>query len=79
MAKKQFTYMVSVSFEMRFSFPESDVEQSDEGAEGEMDPTDKALVALEQEIAERLGEHFQGVKNVEAWTDCDDLLGIDEE
>jgi hypothetical protein len=79
MAKKHFTYTVACSFEMQFTFSESEVEQSDEGAEGNMSPTDAALEALCHEIEEHLDEHFGAVKNVEAWADFDDLLGIEED
>ena len=34
MAKKLFTYKVACSFEMQFTFNDSEVEQSDEGNEG---------------------------------------------
>lgn len=79
MTKKHFTYNVSVSFQMQFTFSESEVEQSDEGDEGDMSPTDAALEALGKEIAERLGEHFGGVEKVEAWADFDELLGVVED
>lgn len=79
MTKKRFTYNVSVSFQMQFTFSESEVEQSDEGDEGDMSPTDAALEALGKEIAERLGEHFGAVEKVEAWADFDELLGVEED
>ena len=79
MARKHFTYNVSVSFKMQFTFSESEVEQSDEGNEGDMSPTDAALEALDKEIAECLGEHFAGVKKVDAWADFDELLGVSED
>lgn len=79
MAKRHFTYSVGVSFQMQFTFSESEVEQSDEGDEGDMSPTETALESLGKEIAECLGEHFGGVEKVEAWTDFDDLLGVAED
>ena len=79
MTKKHFTYNVSVSFQMQFTFSESEVEQSDEGGKGDMSPTDAALEALGKEIAEHLGEHFGGVEKVEAWADFDELLGVEED
>lgn len=78
MAKRHFTYMVACSFKMQFTFTDSEVEQSDEGAEGDMSPTDTALEALSQEIAECLGEHFGGIDKMEAYADFDDLLGVEE-
>ncbi len=79
MAKKRFNYIVTVSFQMQFSFPESEVEQSDEGAEGDMSPTDEALEALEEELAEFLGQNYGGICNMEAWADFDELLSTYEE
>jgi len=79
MAKKHFTYNVACSFNMQFTFPESDVEQSDEGGEGDVSPTDSALEALGKEIEECLGERFGGVANVEVCADFDDLLGVDDD
>ena len=78
MAKKHFTYNGSVSFQMQFTFSESEVEQSDEGDAGDMSPTDAALEGLGKEIAECLGEQFGGVEKVEAWADFDELLGVEE-
>ena len=79
MAKRHFTYLVTCSFNMQFTFTDSEVEQSDEGAEGDMSPTDAALEALAQEVANRLGEHFGGVEKIEACADFDDLLGTEED
>ena len=79
MPKKHFTYKVACSFNMQFTFPESDVEQSDEGGEGDMSPTDSALEALGKEIEECLCERFGGVAKVETWADFDELLGVDED
>lgn len=75
---KHFTYKVSVSFDMQFTFGESEVEQSDEGDEGDMSPMDKALEALGNEIKECLSQQFCPIENMEAWTDFDHLLGVDK-
>jgi hypothetical protein len=79
MSNKHFTYKVACSFNMQFTFPESDVEQSDEGDEGDMSPTDSALEALGKEIEECVCERFGGVANVEVSADFDELLGVDED
>jgi len=78
MPKKHFTYKIAVSFDMQFTFSESEVEQSDEGDEGDMSPTDKALEALGKEIEECLAEQFVGLDNIDVWTDFGHLLGVDE-
>jgi hypothetical protein len=75
MAKKHFTYNVSISFQMQYTFTESEVEQSDEGDEGDLSPSEEALEALEQEIARHLADRFGEVREIEAWADFDDLLG----
>lgn len=79
MAKRHFTYMVACSFQMQFTFTDSEVEQSDEGAEGDMSPSEAALASLGQEIEECLGEQFGRVEKMEAWADFDDLLGVMED
>jgi len=78
MPKKLFTYKVIVSFEMQFTFAESEVEQSDEGSDGDLSPTDAALESLEKELQECLGQNYY-VEKIEARTDFDDLLGVLEE
>ncbi|MEZ6081259.1 MAG: hypothetical protein R3C56_37990 [Pirellulaceae bacterium] len=79
MAKKLFTYNVSVSFAMQFTFAESEVEQSDEGDEGDMSPTQAALAALGKELEECISQQFGEISNIEAWADFDELLGVMEE
>jgi phage gp36-like protein len=79
-AKERFyTYNVSVTFNMQFTFNEKEVQPSSESGEGgdsdEFDPTDKALADLEQEIKEYLSERYP-VKDVEAFADSDELLGV---
>jgi len=77
MPKKLFTYEVVVSFKTQFTFAESEVEQSDEGDEGDLSPTDTALEALGKEIEECLSQQFC-IENMEVWSDFDHLLGVDE-
>lgn len=79
MAKKHFSYSVGCSFNMQFTFTESEVEQSDEENEGDMSPTDHALGELRKEIEECLCEHFGGVDKIEVWADFDDLLGVEHD
>ena len=78
MAKKLFTYNVSVSFQMPFTFSESEVEPSEEGDDGDMTPTDATLDSLAKEVEECLSENFV-IDKVEACADFDDLLGVEED
>jgi hypothetical protein len=71
------TFTVSVDFKIQFTFTEKDVELSEEGGEDNIDPTDKALAELEQEITEYLSNNYV-VSGVNAYADFDSLLGTDE-
>lgn len=73
---KLYTYNVLVSFTVQHTFREDEVEQAEEGGEGDLDPTSAALEEFENEIQEFLGTNY-AVADVEAWTDFDDLLGVD--
>ncbi len=79
MPSKLFTYRFACSFQMQFTLAESEVEQSDEGDEGDMSPTDRALDELGKEIQECLSERFADVGEIEVSADFDDLLGTDTE
>jgi hypothetical protein len=70
--------MVVVSFEMQFTFPESEVEQSDEAHDGDMSPTDTALESLEKEFHECLSQIYY-VQTIELCSDSKDLMGVPEE
>ena len=74
-AEKYYTYMISCSFKMQYTFTEKEVEQAEEGSEGDIDPTEDALMDLEKTIKDRLDPHW-AVSDVEAWTDFDELLGV---
>ena len=72
---KLYTYSVSVSFDMQFTFTEKEVEQAEEGSEKDLDPTEKALSKLETELMEYLSLAYH-VKQVEAFADFESLLGV---
>ena len=71
------TFNVSFDFKMQFTFTDKDVQSSEEGGEDNIDPTDKALAELEQEITEFLSYNYV-VSEVRAYADFDSLLGTDE-
>lgn len=75
--KKLYTFNVSFSFEMQFTFTSSDVQPAEEGGENDFDPKDEALAALVKEVEEYLAQEYP-VNNVEAFADFDSLLGIRE-
>ena len=71
------TFIVSFDFKMQYTFTEKNVQPSEEGGEDNIDPTDKALAELEQEITEYLSYNYV-VSEVRAYADFDSLLGTDE-
>jgi hypothetical protein len=73
--KKLYTFNVSFSFEMQFTFTASEVQPAKEGGESDFDPSDEAIAALEKEIEEYLSQQYP-VTNVEAFTDFNSLLGV---
>lgn len=76
--KKTYTYLVSCSFELQYTFTESEVEQDPEGDEGDVCPTDDALATLERDLLDTLGDNY-AIESLEACADSDALLGVDEE
>ena len=77
MKKKHYTYRVTCSFEMQFTFTEDEVVQSEEGNEKDMEPSDDALLALEEEIKDELCQNWI-IEKVDVDTDFEMLLGIME-
>jgi hypothetical protein len=75
---KIYTYNVICSFNLQYSFTESEVENDPGGAETDFNPTDKALKTLEKDLRETLGQNY-AVSNLEAYAESDSLLGITEE
>ncbi len=72
---KLFTYRVTCSFELQYSFNESEVERDWDGGEKDFRPTELAISALEKELLEKLQNNYV-VESVEARTEFDHLLGI---
>ena len=73
-----YTFAVSVSFEIQFTFQVSGVQQAEEGGEGEFDPTDEALGQLKNELSEYLSQQYS-IQHLEAFADSDSLLGVVED
>jgi len=80
--ERLYTYNVSVSFDMQYTFTEKEVQPASESGEGggsdETDPTEEALAALGHEIQECLSDLSENyiVGEVEAFADSDSLLGV---
>jgi len=74
---KLYTYNVSFSFNMQFTFPASDVQPSEEGGENDLTPTDEAIKSLEKEVEEYLLQNYP-VTDLEAFADFDSLIGVME-
>jgi len=70
--------MVTVTFDMQFTFAEDEVEPTDGGGDEDFDPTAEALQELEKELEECIG-NCCSVSKIEAYADCDSLLGVDED
>ena len=75
--EKYYTYNVSVSFDMQFTFNEKDVQPSDGGDENDFDPSDQALLDLEKELEDYLSQNYS-IDEIEAWANFDNLLGVNE-
>ena len=76
--KKKYTFTVCCTFNVQFTFDESEVEPDPGGDETDVEPKDEALETLEREIESYLSEQY-GVFDFDASTDSGLLLGVAEE
>jgi len=76
--KKTYTYDVMCSFNLQYSFTESEVEPDPEGGKGDFIPTDEAISNLEKKLTEAIGLNYC-VSNLRVDAESDQLLGILEE
>jgi len=77
MAKKHYTFRVSCAFDVQYTFGETEIQPDAGGSEADVEPTDDALEAFRREVESHLARDY-AVDNVEAFTDSDSLLGIDQ-
>jgi len=77
-SRKDYTYVVNVSFDTTYTFTEDEVGQAVGGDEDDREPTEAALAKLEQEITEYLEQQYS-VSKLEAWADFDSLPGVETE
>ena len=69
-----YTFTVMCSFNIQYTFTESEVEQDSGGDVGEFQPTDKALRNLEKELNKKIGQHYP-VTQLSADAESDQFLG----
>lgn len=69
-----YTFTVMCSFNIEYTFNESEVEQDPGGDVGEFQPTDKALRNLEKDLNKVIGQHYP-VTQLSADAESDQFLG----
>jgi hypothetical protein len=74
-AKKLYTYNLAVSFKMRVTLREDEVEPSREGGPEDRDPTQLTLAKLEEELWECLRYDYT-IDDLEVCGDFNDLLEL---
>jgi hypothetical protein len=73
--EKLYTYRVLCSFELQYTFPQSEVERDSDGDETDLSPTEAALAALGSDLTEVLGYNYV-VSDFEAESDSNLLIGV---
>jgi|SRR5579859_5212301 len=72
-----YTFRVLVSFEMQHTFTGNQVHSDAEGGENDLEPTDVAMLKLEEELEEYI-RRLYGINKFEAYTDSEWLIGIEK-
>lgn len=72
---KSYTFRISGSFVVQYTFTEVEVSQVNSGVGGGVIPDSSALHALEEEVRSALGDNY-AVEFVKLSVDSDDLLGV---
>lgn len=75
---KHYTFNLTCSFTMQFTFTNQQVQRDADGGDGDVEPTDAALIQLEAEMKEYLQQAYPVADKVEIFADSDDLLGNDD-
>jgi hypothetical protein len=76
--KKAYSFQVSCSFTLQFTFPESDVERDPGGDSRDFHPTDEALRRLAEELAQ-INEDRYPVNDFHPSAESENLLGVHDE
>jgi hypothetical protein len=74
---KHYTYTVICSFSMQYTFTEDEVEEAEGGESGDFEPTEKAMIELQYELNEYLGNSYP-ISDLTVETEFDALLGIND-
>lgn len=75
---KHYTFNVFFSFDMQFTFTDSEIQRAEEGEQGDINPANEALTELVNEVKEYLQRQYT-IGKIEASADFDSLLGVTEE
>lgn len=73
MSLTHYTFKVFCTFEMQYTFTESEVERDSDGGEYAVEPTDAAIEALEAEVLEYVSQNYP-VESLEVSTDSDLIM-----
>ncbi len=76
-SKRDYTFEVMVSFTMQATFMGKEVCRAAEGGKNAIEPTEKALAALEDRLKVSLSREFI-IDEITAWADFGQLLAIAE-
>ena len=74
-SKRDYTFSVMVSFTMQATFMGKEVCRAAEGGKNAVEPTEKALTALEDRLKVALSREFI-IDEITAWADSGQLLAI---
>jgi len=77
MKKKYYTYQMSCSFQMQYTFSQDELVKASEGDENDFEPSDGSLINLQNEMREYLSQKWS-VSDVEVDAEFDSLLGVIE-
>jgi hypothetical protein len=69
-----YTYTVSVSFKMQFTFHESEVQPATEGFKHDREPSDKSLNKLKKELEKYITNNY-AISDLDVAADFESLLG----
>ena len=71
-AKKLLTFDVGCTFNLTFTFNQSEIEPDPDGSDGDFEPTEKAMRLLEKELSEYIGFNYV-INNFEAFTESENI------
>jgi len=78
LGKRYYTYSVLCSFNLQYTFTESQVESDLGSGAADLIPTDKALRNLAKELTKLLGSNY-AISDLDVNAESDDLMGVAED